>query len=93
MNKGLTVVALVRYMVRSSASWNAMMSANKMSANKAKRPSYHVQVIDRALSVLEVLAAEGQALSLVKLSKRLGLPKSTTMPDGPGGTSLRPKEH
>jgi IclR family acetate operon transcriptional repressor len=55
------------------------MSAIEMSVNKAKGPSYRVQVIDRALSVLEVLAAEGQPLSLVKLSKRLGLPKSTTM--------------
>jgi IclR family acetate operon transcriptional repressor len=68
-------------MVRSSASWNAVTSAIEMSVNKAKAkgPSYRVQVIDRALSVLEMLAAEGQPLSLVKLSKKLGLPKSTTM--------------
>jgi IclR family acetate operon transcriptional repressor len=50
-----------------------------MSANQVKEPSYRVQVIDRALGVLEVLAGEGQPMSLVKLSKRLGLPKSTTM--------------
>ena len=55
------------------------MNANETSANKIKGPSYRVQVIDRALSVLEVLADEGQPLSLVKLSKSLDLPKSTTM--------------
>lgn len=55
------------------------MNANKVSANKARGRSYHVQVIDRALGMLEVLAAEGQPLPLVKLSKRLGLPKSTAM--------------
>jgi DNA-binding IclR family transcriptional regulator len=55
------------------------MNANATSANKLKGASYRVQVIDRALSVLEVLADEGQPLSLVKLSKILGLPKSTTM--------------
>jgi IclR family transcriptional regulator, acetate operon repressor len=55
------------------------MNANPMSANQVKEPSYRVQVIDRALGVLEVLAGEGQPMSLVKLSKRLGLPKSTTM--------------
>ena len=55
------------------------MNTNATSATKLKGASYRVQVIDRALSVLEVLADEGQPLSLVKLSKRLGLPKSTTM--------------
>ena len=55
------------------------MNANKMSANQVKESSYRVQVIDRALGVLEALAGEGQPMSLVKLSKRLGLPKSTTM--------------
>jgi IclR family transcriptional regulator, acetate operon repressor len=55
------------------------MNANGASANKLKGPAYRVQVIDRALSVLEVLADEGQPLSLVKLSKILDLPKSTTM--------------
>jgi DNA-binding IclR family transcriptional regulator len=55
------------------------MNANGASANKLKGPAYRVQVIDRALSVLEVLADERRPLSLVKLSKSLGLPKSTTM--------------
>jgi DNA-binding IclR family transcriptional regulator len=55
------------------------MNAIPMSANQGKEPSYRVQVIDRALGVLEVLAGEGQPMSLVKLSRRLGLPKSTTM--------------
>src|SRR5260370_33464604 len=55
------------------------MDANKMSANQVKESSYRVQVIDRALGVLEALAGEGQPMSLVKLSKKLGLPKSTTM--------------
>jgi DNA-binding IclR family transcriptional regulator len=55
------------------------MNANIMSANQVREPSYRVQVIDRALGVLEMLAGEGQPMSLVKLSKRLGLPKSTTM--------------
>src|SRR5258708_4742582 len=55
------------------------LNANKMSANQVKESSYRVQVIDRALGVLEALAGEGQPMSLVKLSKRLGLPKSTTM--------------
>jgi DNA-binding IclR family transcriptional regulator len=55
------------------------INANPMSANQVKEPSYRVQVIDRALGVLEVLAGEAQPMSLVKLSKRLGLPKSTTM--------------
>lgn len=55
------------------------MNANGASANKLKGPAYRVQVIDRALGVLEVLAEEGQPLSLVKLSKSLQLPKSTTM--------------
>jgi IclR family transcriptional regulator, acetate operon repressor len=55
------------------------MNADATSANKIKGSAYRVQVIDRALSVLEVLADEGQPLSLVKLSKSLDLPKSTTM--------------
>jgi DNA-binding IclR family transcriptional regulator len=55
------------------------MNANGASANKLSGPAYRVQVIDRALSVLEVLAEEGRPLSLVKLSKSLDLPKSTTM--------------
>jgi len=55
------------------------MNANATSVNKIKGPAYHVRVIDRALSVLEVLADKGQPLSLVRLSKSLDLPKSTTM--------------
>lgn len=43
----------------------------------AKSP-YQVQVLDRALAVLEVLSAEGPDLSLGEISDRLALHKSTT---------------
>jgi DNA-binding IclR family transcriptional regulator len=42
----------------------------------AKSP-YQVQVLDRALAVLEVLSAEGPDLSLGEVSERLALHKST----------------
>jgi len=42
----------------------------------AKSP-YQVQVLDRALAVLEVLSAEGPDLSLGEISERLALHKST----------------
>jgi DNA-binding IclR family transcriptional regulator len=73
----LALVAL--YGTKFRHSERGPMNANATSANKIKGPAYRVQVIDRALSVLEVLADEGQPLSLVKLSKSLDLPKSTTM--------------
>jgi DNA-binding IclR family transcriptional regulator len=50
-----------------------------MATSRTKDSPYRVQVIDRVLGVLEILAGEGAALTLVELSKRLGLPKSTTL--------------
>lgn len=50
-----------------------------MTALKAKDSPYRVQVIDRVLSVLEVLASAEPAVTLVELSKRLRLPKSTVL--------------
>ena len=40
---------------------------------------YKVQVIDRALAILEVLADEGPALTLAELAGRIRLPKSTVL--------------
>jgi DNA-binding IclR family transcriptional regulator len=40
---------------------------------------YKVQVIDRALAILEVLADEGPALTLAELARRIRLPKSTVL--------------
>src|SRR5205814_5588295 len=40
---------------------------------------YKVQVIDRALAILEVLAGEGPALTLAELATRMKLPKSTML--------------
>jgi len=50
-----------------------------MATRKTKDSPYRVQVIDRVLGVLEVLANNGATLTLVELSKRLGLPKSTVL--------------
>jgi DNA-binding IclR family transcriptional regulator len=50
-----------------------------MATRKVKDSPYRVQVIDRVLSVLEILASEGAAWTLVELSTRLGLPKSTVL--------------
>lgn len=51
-----------------------------MSQSKTKadaRSPYQVQVLDRALAILEVLSAEGPDLSLGELSDKLELHKST----------------
>jgi len=48
-----------------------------MASAKTKDFPYRVQVLDRALGLLEVLSSEGPELTLVELSKRLGLHKST----------------
>ena len=40
---------------------------------------YKVQVIDRALAILEVLADDGPALTLAELARRIRLPKSTLL--------------
>lgn len=40
---------------------------------------YKVQVIDRALAILEMLADEGPALTLAELAGRIRLPKSTVL--------------
>lgn len=45
----------------------------------SKDPTYHVQVIDRSLNLLDALYSEARPMSLVELSRRLDLPKSTTM--------------
>ncbi len=50
-----------------------------MITQKAKDSPYRVQVIDRVLHVLEILANVESALTLVELSKQLGLPKSTVL--------------
>jgi DNA-binding IclR family transcriptional regulator len=50
-----------------------------MTKTKAKPSPYRVQVIDRVLGVLEILASDESALTLVELCKRLELPKSTVL--------------
>jgi DNA-binding IclR family transcriptional regulator len=50
-----------------------------MVTRKIKDSPYRIQVIDRVLGVLEILASDGAALPLVELSTRLGLPKSTVL--------------
>lgn len=67
----------MRYTAQSFIIWNSEES--RMAAAKAKASPYRVQVIDRALSMLEILANVGPALTLGELSKRLGLPKSTVL--------------
>ena len=42
------------------------------------RSPYQVQVLDRALAILDTLSAQGPDLSLGELSEKLGLHKSTT---------------
>jgi len=41
-------------------------------------PSYRIQVLDRALAVLDALAEEGALLGVSELTSRIGLSKSTT---------------
>jgi len=50
-----------------------------MTTRKTPNSPYRVRVIDRVLRVLEILANVEPALTLVELSKRLGLPKSTVL--------------
>lgn len=45
--------------------------------NAAARSPYQVQVLDRALAILQVLSAEGPDLSLGEISEKLELHKST----------------
>jgi IclR family transcriptional regulator, KDG regulon repressor len=40
---------------------------------------YKVQVIDRVLALLEILAANGPAMTLAELARRVDLPKSTVL--------------
>src|SRR5882757_7077860 len=40
---------------------------------------YKVQVIDRVLALLEILAANGPAMTLAELARRVDLPKSTAL--------------
>jgi DNA-binding IclR family transcriptional regulator len=51
----------------------------RMATAKMKDSPYRVQVIDRVLGALEILAHDGPALTLGELSQRLGLPKSTML--------------
>jgi IclR family KDG regulon transcriptional repressor len=48
-----------------------------VESEMARVSLYRVQVLDRALSILEVLGREGPELTLAELSERLRLPKST----------------
>jgi len=50
------------------------LNSTMQSTNK-----YTVQVIDRALAILEVLADDGPALTLAELAGRIRLPKSTVL--------------
>ena len=43
-----------------------------------KSSPYRVQVLERSLGILELLCSDGPELSLIELSERLGLHKSTT---------------
>jgi IclR family KDG regulon transcriptional repressor len=43
----------------------------------AKKSPYQIQVLDRALAILEILSQEGPDLSLAEISERLQLHKST----------------
>src|SRR5688572_17813016 len=47
------------------------------AATAAAASPYQVQVLDRAVAILDLLAAEGEGLSLLELSSRLALHKST----------------
>jgi len=44
-----------------------------------RNSTYKVQVIDRALALLETLAERGPAMTLRDLAREVGLPKSTTL--------------
>ena len=46
-------------------------------STEVKDSLYQVQVLDRALGILDVLSSEGSELASVELSKRLDLHKST----------------
>lgn len=50
-----------------------------MTMRRTRNSPYRVQVLDRVLRVLEILANAESALTLVELSTRLGLPKSTVL--------------
>jgi DNA-binding IclR family transcriptional regulator len=49
------------------------------ATGRGKRPSRGDPVIDRALSLLAVFSAERPAVGLAELSRRSGLPRSTTL--------------
>src|ERR1700747_2222480 len=48
-----------------------------MAAAQAKDSPYQVQVLDRAMAILDTLAAHNEDLSLYELAERLSLHKST----------------
>lgn len=62
-----------------SVSYNETVCvAMKVTAStKTERSRYRVQVLERALDILEVLGGEGSEWMLAELSKRLGVHKST----------------
>jgi DNA-binding IclR family transcriptional regulator len=51
----------------------------ELNSTMQSETRYKVQVIDRALAIIEVLAAEGPALTLAELAARIELPKSTVL--------------
>ncbi len=50
---------------------------SERKTNTTKQSPYQVQVLDRALAILQMLSAEGPDLSLSEISTKLGLHKST----------------
>ncbi len=54
------------------------MEANKMESNKmSEKKSSHVQSVERALILIELLAGASEELSLTEISSRINWPKST----------------
>jgi len=58
---------------------HALFHYLELNSTMQTRGRYKVQVIDRALAILEVLADEGPALTLAELAGRIRLPKSTVL--------------
>jgi len=58
------------------ARWNALQFRRRMASTSKESP-YHVQVLDRAVGLLEALAGAEDGLGLLELSEHVGLHKST----------------
>lgn len=54
-----------------------MTVATVMNVKPNDKPSSHVQSIARAIQLIDLLAKEGQELSLTEIAKAMGWPKST----------------